>query len=134
MTKIVYLTIFGLALLVGCRQPSPTEQSPTVTVESWNDALHDGDVELAARLTSVTSNDYVSQAFGSIADLSQKYQNMEGERPRTIFESEKIDGDIARVIYSVYYPDGSIKVWEDTLFREDGRWRVAPQFVRAIAR
>ena len=48
--------------------------------------------------------------------------------------AQETDGDIARVQYTSYYPNNKIKVYEDTLFLEDGIWKVAPQFVRSVSK
>ena len=105
-------------------------QEPKAVVELWQNALFDGDLKIASKYTSSTSAEYLSARFGSLEGLSQRYQVGKQNYLKTIYEEQKINGDIARVIYTTYYRDGSIKRWEDTLFREGGVWKVAPQFAR----
>jgi len=102
---------------------------PMEAVGIWNDALYDGNIEVARKHTSHTSSEYLKQLDG-LEGLSKSYQKGRDNRPEKTYEKETIDGDVAHVIYTSNYKDGSIKQWEDTLFREDGVWKVAPQHVR----
>lgn len=135
MLKVLWYLSFLTFALAAASCTNEGSLSPQQVVEAWNTALSNGDIEAAKRYTSSTSTDYIRDSFGSLDALSKKYQtNLSAGKKKTIYEEEKVDADAARVIYTTYYPDGSIKRWEDTLFREEGVWKVAPQYVRMLRR
>ena len=107
------------------------DTEPSDVVRIWNDALFDGDIELARMYTSATSSEYIRNTWGSLEGLVQVYQNAINNRCRCVTDHQTIEGRTARVAYTCFYPDNSIKQWEDTLFFEEGIWKVAPQFARA---
>lgn len=127
-------------LLLGCHQPKPPEQpvpknlkalSPGEVAKTWNDALTEGDVRTAASLTSTTSTLHIKQNFGSLEQISVIYQrNLKDHKVESKLVHEEISGDTAVVVYRVQYDDKAVKYWMDKLFREDGTWKVAPQFVQ----
>lgn len=116
-----------LLFLFACSKPS----DPKEVVKIWNDALYEGNIELARKHTSITASEYLNK-LGGLEGLSAKYQAGRDNFLETMIEEQSIDGNAARVIYTIYYKDGSIKRWEDTLFQEEGIWKVAPQYVRSI--
>ena len=108
---------------------SPSEAvTPSDAVGIWNNALYDGDIERARKHTSRTASEYL-EGLDGLEGLSKIYQRGRDNRPEKTYEEETIDGDVAHVVYISRYKDGSIKRWEDTLYREDGVWKVAPQHV-----
>lgn len=103
--------------------------TPAEAVEAWNRALEKGDGDTARRLTSNTSGEYVREAFGSLEKLSKRYQTeLKGLKTTTRVIEEEIDGESAVVVYRVVYDAGRVTYWMDRLLREDGEWKVAPQF------
>ena len=79
-------------------------------------------------LTSRTSGH--RQDLGYFEQLSKTYQNFRVVDRKIIHE--EISGDAAVVIYRVQYGFKPTKYWMDKLFREDGSWKLAPQYVRSI--
>jgi len=97
----------------------------------WNNALGDGKLDLARKLTSQTSFTYLQKTFKGLEGLSGKYRKSSDPY---IAESEsevetRIDGRESIVVYDVTYRSGTRKRWRDRLLLEDGIWKVAPQYV-----
>ena len=127
MKRTVFLIVI-LLFLFACSKPL----DPKEVFKIWNDALYEGNIELATKHTSITATEYLLNEFSGLNGLSKLYQAGADNRAESIIEEQKIDENTARVIYRFYYEDGTIKRWEDTLFYEEGIWKVAPQYVRAI--
>ena len=117
-----------LVLVSACSNSSELSSELTEVVDIWNDALYEGNIELARKHTSHTASEYL-EALGGLEGLSEIYQGSRDNRPEHVFKELTIDGDVAHVKYISNYKDGSVKEYEDTLFREDGVWKVAPQHV-----
>jgi len=127
--------ILGLACLIsGCESVKWQGKDPSEVIRIWNDALYDSDIELAQKHTSKTSNDYISKSFGSLMGLVNRYQSTKFNRPRCTTDSQSISFKTAKVVYTCVYLDDSIIVWEDTLYLEEGIWKVAPQFTRVTVK
>lgn len=125
------ILLAGISILVVVTRPEPdyqNELAPSEVVKAWNDALRNGDVKTAAMLTSRTSGH--GQDLGYFEQLSNRYQNF--RVVERIIIHEEISGDAAVVIYRVQYASDATKYWMDKLFREDGSWKLAPQYVRSI--
>lgn len=128
--------LLGIVCLIsGCVSVKSSEvqsqdQEPSEVIRIWNDALYDGDIELARKHTSKTSFEYFRSTVGWFEGLVQLYQKTKNNRPRCVADNQTIKGSTARVVYTCFYPDNSIKQYEDILFFEEGIWKVAPQFVR----
>jgi len=107
--------------------------APKQAARAWNDALLDGNLETAARLTSATSREYVTKNFGSLKALSERYRS--GGLANMVVDDihEEISGESAIVIYRVKYESGAVKYWMDKLLLEDGIWKLAPQHVKSIS-
>ena len=136
----VSIYLLSISLFVGCQQPKPPvppapknlkELSPGEAAKTWNDALTQADVQTAASLTSSTSAPYIKQNFGSLEQLAIIYQqNLKHRKVETKLIHEEISNDTAIVVYRVQYDEKSVKYWMDKLLREDGTWKIAPQFVQ----
>jgi hypothetical protein len=94
----------------------------------WMDALATGDLRVAEQHTSTSTSDHIVRRWTSLAELSAKVR----QYPPIIemVEHPTIDGVMARVSYSAYYPDGSRKRWENALQLEDGIWKVLPPYLQ----
>jgi hypothetical protein len=102
--------------------------SPDQVMLRWMDALATGDLRVAEQHTSTSTSDHIVRRWTSLAELSAKVR----QYPPIIemVEHPTIDGVMARVSYSAYYPDGSRKRWENALQLEDGIWKVLPPYLQ----
>ncbi|MHC4251517.1 MAG: hypothetical protein ACYS9X_20555 [Planctomycetota bacterium] len=125
----------AVGLIPGCRDHQSTDRplstlTPYEAARLWNDSLRNGDVETAKTLTSRSSDSYVKAAFGSIEDLSKRFQEAPLDDMKVACIHTEISGERAVVIYRCQYKNGDIKYWMDTLLLEDSIWRLAPQCVK----
>lgn len=102
---------------------------PSEVVILWHESMHDGEVQTLERYTSETASTYIADRYGTLSDFSIVYYTRQSRGHARIINAD-ISGDVATVVSISCYDDGRQQEWEDTLFLEDGIWRLAPQFVR----
>lgn len=133
-TSFRLLLIFlSVVLLSACATvPYSARKSPYKSVRLWNDALLNGNIKRAKALSHTTSSDYFERMYQGIEGLSAVYQKAREANggSKSELEYEILKGDKATVAYIVYYKNGAIKKYTDTLIKEDGIWKVAPQYVK----
>ena len=108
-------------------------RGPADAVIEWNQALQNGNIAKAYSLTSKDALDYIKSRRdwgGTLEGLSEIYKSTVAG-----IEIEKnisITGNYAVVEYYCIYLDKPIgenkKLWTDVATREDGEWRILPQF------
>ena len=101
---------------------------PSEVVVEWHEAMHDGDIETAERYTSETAASHIENEFGSMTEYSMVYYTRQSRGNAHLID-HYINGDVATVVSISCYDDGTQREWEDTLFLEEGVWKVAPQYV-----
>jgi len=125
------LAFFLVTNLSASASKSLENLSPLEAVSLWNNSLQIGDVKTAKKLTSRMSKEYMERCFGGVEGLSKRYQQNLKTPPETKGIHFEIVDKKAIVIYRVQYGKGNIKYWTDTLFLEDGIWKVTPNKVNS---
>jgi len=112
---------------------SAQAQSPWEVNRAWNAALSEGDAATAKRLTSRTTleTEYWKRVKG-IDGLIEIYREGRANWMPCSLLLELLNGSMATVAYQCPRRDGTVRIWEDKMVKEDGLWKVAAQYVKTI--